>query len=201
MRKVRKVFLVIPVCVLMLLVSACKKDNTPFKHGMVGANTYTSEFLGIKIQAGSGWSMMSDADIAKGNKISDMSESSIQTVFDKGMYITEMMVTKDDGSSINITVQDNNKTISVSEKEYFTDGIALIKTQFDAAGYTADVKKGSVNFLGKSTDCLELSLTVAGTTVYEIQIPIFKSHYTASITFGSLNKSDLQSLVDMITAA
>lgn len=191
----------ISVCVLTLLMSACKKDNTPFKHGTVSTGAYTSEFLGIKIQGGSDWTMMTDADLAKGNSISDMSESSIQSVFDNGRYITEMMITKTDGSSINITVQDNEKTLSVSEKEYFTDGIDLIKAQFDAAGYACDAKKGSVKFLGKSTDCIELSLTVSGTTVHEIQIPIFKSHYTASITFGSLNKSDLQSFVDMVTAA
>lgn len=200
MNRTRRILMVISVCVIMLLTSACKKDNTPFKHGTLSANAYTSEFLGIKIQAGSGWTMISDADIAKSNKISDMSESSIQTVFDKGLYITEMMITKDDGSSINITVQDNDKTISFSEKEYFSTGIDLIKAQFDAAGYTCDIKKGNVNFLGKGTDCIELSLTVAGTTVYEIQIPFFKSHYTASLTFASLKKEDLYPLLEMVTS-
>lgn len=201
MNKTRRIFLAISVCVLMLFTTACQKDNTPFKHGTVSAGTYTSEFLGLKIQAASGWTMSTDADLAKGNSISDMSESNIQTVFDKGQYITEMMIAKDDGASINITVQDNDKSLSVSEKEYFTTGIDLIKSQFDAAGYDCDVKKSSVNFLGKSTDCLELSLTVLGTTVHEIQIPIFKSHYTASITFASLNKSDLQAIVNMVSAA
>lgn len=200
MRKTGKVFLAISVCVLTLLMSACKKDATSFKHGTVSANSYTSDFLGIKIQAGSGWTMLSDADLAKLNSVSDMSESNIRSVLDKGA-ITEAMVTKDNGSSITITVvQDDDKTISVSEEEYFNDSIDFIKSQFGAAGYTYDVKKSSVNFLGKSTDCLELSLTVVGTTVHEIQIPIFKSHYTASISFESLNKSDLQTILDMFTA-
>lgn len=200
MNKTRRIFLAVSVCVLMIFTTACKKDSTPFKHGTVSANAYTSEFLGIKVQGGSGWTMLSDADLAKGNKISDMSESSIQTVFDKGVYITEMMMAKDNGASINITVQDNDKTISFSEKEYFTTGVDLIKSQFKAAGYNCDVKKSSVNFLGKSTNCLELSLTVSGTTVYEIQIPFFKSHYTASLTFASLKKEDLYPLLEMVTA-
>lgn len=201
MQKVRKVFTVILVCSLMLFTTACKKGDTPFKHGTVSGSTYTSEFLGIKVQAGSGWTMLSDADLAKSNGISDMSESSIQSVFDKGVYIAEMMMSKKDGVSINFTVQDNDKSLSFSEKEYFTTGVELIKAQSDAQGFGSDVKKSSVNFLGKSTNCIELSLTMSGTTIHQIQIPIFKSHYTASLTFNSLNKSELQSLVDMVTAA
>lgn len=200
MRKVIKVFMAISVCVLTLFTTACKKDNTPFRHGTVSADSYTSGFLGIKVQAGSGWTMHSDADLAKINGISDMSESSIQSVFDRGVYIAEMMMSKEDGVSINFTVQDNDKSLSLSEKEYFTTGVELIKSQLDAQGFGGDAKKSSVDFLGKSTNCIELSLTKSETTIYQIQIPIFKSHFTASLTFNSLNKSELQSLVDMVSA-
>lgn len=199
-KSVYRIFSAVLICAIALLAAACGKNNTPFKHGTISGSTYTSEFLGIKIQAGSGWTALSDADIAKANGLSDMSESSIQTVFDKGVYITEMMMGGSGGSSINITVQDNDKTVSFTEKTYFTTGIDLIKKQFNSAGYTCDAKKNTVNFLGKSTDCIDLSLTMSGTTVYEMQIPFFISHYTASLTVASLDKSELYNLLAMVTA-
>ena len=202
MNRTRKIILAIMVCVVTLFAAACgKKDNTPFSHGSWSGNTYSSDFFGIKITMGTDWTILSDSDLAKSAGISNMSESSIKTVFDKGGYITEMMAAKGSGASVNITVQDSDKTINFSEKDYFTAAPKLMKAQFEAAGYNkCDVYKSAVNFLGKSTDCLELTLTANGKTLYEIQIPVFKSHYTACITFGSFEKPELYSIINMFSA-
>lgn len=201
MNRTRKVFLVIMVCVVMLFATACgNKDNTPFKHGTWSGSTYTSEFFGLRVQIGSDWKSLSESDLAKSAGISDMSDSNIKSAFDKGGYIYDMMAIKSNGSSMNITIQDNEKTVSLSEKDFFTAGIPIIKAQFEAAGYKCSAEKDAVSFLGKTADCINLALTANNTTVYEILIPVFKSHYTACITFGSLNKSELYTLLSMVTA-
>lgn len=199
MNKTRKVILVIMVCAVMLFTTACK-DNTPFKHGSWSGNTYTSEFFGIKVQVDSGWTVFSDADLAKAAGMSDMSESSIQSVFDRGGSIYEMMAAKSNGSSMNITIQDSDKTVSWKEKDFFNAGKALIKSQYEAAGFKCSVEQSSVNFIGKSTDCLDISLSQNGQTLYCIMIPLFKSHYTSCILFGSLSKPDLYSLIALVSA-
>lgn len=200
MSKTRKILLVIMACVVMLFATACGKDNTPFTHGSWSGNTFTSEFFGIKVQIGSDWTAVSDADLAKSAGITNMSESNILTVLDKGKPLYDMMAVKSNGSSMNITIQDSDKTVSLSEKEFFTAGIPIIKAQFEAMGYKVSAEKDTVNFLGKATDCISLSLTLNNVTVHEILVPVFKSHYTASINFGSLEKSELYSLLAMVTA-
>lgn len=201
MNKTRKVFLVIIMaCVVMLFATACGKDNTPFKHGSWSGKTYTSDFLGLKLQLSSDWAVSSDADLAKAFGIADMSESNIQTIFDKGGIITEMMAGKASGTSINITVQDNSNSAKFTEKQYFDTAAELVKSQFEAMGLSCNVQKSSVNFLGKTTDCIELTVTINGQTLHELQVPIFKSHYTASITFGSYSKSEIYTLIAMASA-
>lgn len=201
MKRFGRIFLVLAACVMMLLTTACKKDNTPFTHGSIIGKTYSSNFLGIKATVASDWTLMTDTDIAKLNKLKDMSAASTQTIFDKGAYIYEMYANKSDGSSINIVVQDNNKSISFSEKQYFASAKDLVESTFKGMGYDCTASEGKVNFLGKDTRCLEVTMSNKSMTVYEIQIPIFKSHYTATITFGSTKKGDLQSIVKMFTAA
>lgn len=164
-KSIGRIFLAITVCVMTLLTSACGKDSTPFKHGSWSGQTYTSDFLGIKIQTGSDWTITTDADIAKGHGIADMSDSNIQTFLDKGGYITEMAAGKADGANINIVVQDNDKSMALNEKNYFTDGVELAKSQLEMLGMTCTVQKGNVNFLGKSTDCIEVTVPVDDATL------------------------------------
>ena len=200
MNRTRRVCLVVMTCIVMLFTTACGKDNTPFSHGSWSGNTYTSDFFGIRVQLGSEWLVIDDADLAKSVGVSDMSESSIQKVFDKGGTIREMIAARADGSSINITVQDSDKTVALSEKDFFNLGLTFIKSQYESMGQKCTVEKSSVNFLGKATDCLDISLTQNGKTLYCTLIPIFKSHYTACIAFGSLSKPDLYLLLAMASA-
>ena len=202
MNRTRKAFLVIMACVVMLFATACgKNDSSSFKHGSWSGSTYTSEFLGIKIPAGSDWTITSDTELAQAFGVSDMSDSSIKSIFDKGGVLTEMMAGNDDGTSINITVQDNTGIEGFSEAQYLDSAMELVESQFEAFGLSCTAQKKSVDFLGKSTDCIELAVEVSDQTIYELQIPIFKSHYTASITFASFNKSELNTLVSSVTAA
>ena len=200
MNKTRKAFAVILVCVVTLFATACGKDNTPFSHGTWNGKTYTSEFFGIRLQLGSEWVVISDNDLAKRMRIKDMSESSIQSVFDKGGNVYEMITARADGSSISIVIQDHNKTLALSEEEFFSAGLPFVKTMLEAQGYKCSVEKDTVYFLGKNTFCISLSLTANNVTVHEIMIPVFKSHYTALISFGSGSKPDLYLLIDMVSA-
>lgn len=198
MNKTRKAFFCILMCVLVIFMTACgEKDNTPFSHGYWSGDTYTSNFFGFKLETGSDWLKFSDAELASFVNISDMSDSSIQAFFDKGGTLYEMMAARADGSSVNITIQDNEKTLSLSEKDFFNAGISLIKAQYESQGYICSVEKSVVTFLGKGTDCLDIALTKNGSTIYAVLIPLFKSHYTACILFGATAKSDVYIMLSM----
>lgn len=199
MNRTRRVVLAIMACALFL-VTACGKGSASFGHGSWDGNTYSSEFLGIKIQLGSDWTADRDDSLAMAAGISDMSESRIQTVFDKGGTIMEMYAVGHGGSSISITVQDNDTAEALSEEEFFSKTVPYLKSDFEASGFEYSVDKGTVRFLGKDTDCINLSYAAYKVQAHEIIIPIFKSHYTAIITFSAGDRSGLSALVGMVTA-
>lgn len=199
MCKTRNVFLALAACVVMLFATACGNKDS-FKHGSWSGMTYTSEFLGIKIQLDSDWMVTSDEIIAKGIGVSDMSDSNIRSVFDKGRPITEMYALRYDASSISITVQDNDTAGVLSEEDFFSEeNISRLKADFDETG-SCSVYKNTVRFLGKDTDCIDLSYTMLNISSCEIIIPVFISHYTAIITFSANDRTDLASLIGMATA-
>lgn len=199
MCKTRNVFLALAACVVMLFATACGNKDA-FKHGSWSGMTYTSKFLGIKIQLDSDWMVTSDEIIAKGIGVSDMSDSNIRSVFDKGRPITEMYALRYDASSISITVQDNDTAGVLSEEDFFSEeNISRLKADFDETG-SCSVYKDTVRFLGKDTDCIDLSYTMLNISSCEIIIPVFISHYTAIITFSANDRTDLASLIGMATA-
>lgn len=209
MNRTRKVFLAIMASVVMLFAAACgKKDSSSFKHGSWSGNTYTSKFLGIKLQLGSDWAATSDEFFAMALGIPDMSESNIQTAFSKTGTITEMTATKSNGSYISITVTDitcledfsEEQYEDFSEKQYIENAIEHIESEDDVSGFSISAQKSKVDFLGKSTDCIEMSFSLNGQAMYELQIPIIKSHYIASISFNAYNKAELYTLPAMTSA-
>lgn len=200
-RKIGRILIAAVLCVLTLMMTACGKDNTPYTRGVWNGTTFTSTFLGLKVNAGSEWMIMNDEYLAKVIGVSDMSASTIQKTLDSGKYVPDMLMTKANGSSVNITVQDNDKSqIKFTEKEYFKSGPSIIELQMKQSGGTCTVQEGSVNFLGKSTRCLEVTAKISGREVYEIQVPMFVSHYMVSVTFGATTKAELYSAVAMMTA-
>ena len=204
MGRTRNVFLALTVCVVMLFAAACGNKSNTFKHGSWSGNTYTSKFLGIRIQLGSDWMVTSDDILAMAIGISDMSDGNIRTVFDEGRPITEMSALRSDASSISITVQDNDTAGVLSEQDFFSeDNISRLKADFEGSGAECTVYKDTVRFLGKDTDCINLSYTALSPlniSSCEIIIPVFISHYTAIITFSANSRSDLASLIGMAAA-
>lgn len=200
MNKARKIFSALTVCVIALFVTACASSKKTFMHGTWNDKTFTSEFLGIKLPLGSDWVIYSDEDLAKTLQMSDYSDSSIKAALDKGSYIYDMMAVKRNGTSMNISIMDNDKTVSVGEKEFFTAGMPIIKARYEAQGYECTAEKNTISFLGKNTDCIDMTLVLNGKTLYLIHIPIFQGHYTAEIAAVSFEKAELYSLLGSITA-
>lgn len=194
MKKASKLFSLVMLCALMFLMTACG-GGKKFTHGTISGSTYTSDFLGLKATFGSEWDLYSDSRTAAYNGLSDMSASSIETSFKNNGTIYDMVVAKPDGSSMNIVIQDTTKTGSLKESDYFTKGVDLLKTQLEATGAKATVRADTTTFLGKSTRCIKVQMTMNGVTVHMIQVPIFKGDYIASITVGSLNENDLPSFM------
>ena len=201
MNKTRKVFSVIIACVIMLFAAACSDNTPPFTHGTwSNGRTYTSEYLGIRFALDITWMPISDANLAKTAKIVDMSEHRMKTHLDEGGTIYELIVSRLPDKIITITVQDNKKNSSMSEKEFFDSGLVQIKADKISAGHNCTGGKSSVSFLGKSTDCLKLTATKDGTTTHHIIVPVFKKNYTACIEFVSQNENDLNAMVALASA-
>lgn len=201
MNRTRKVFLAIAACVVILFATACRKDSAPFTHGTWSdGRTYTSEFFGFRLPLNITWIPISDANLAKTAGIRDMSESSMKAHLDEGGTIHELIVMTAASRSIIITVRDNKKNSSMSEKEFFDAGLTEIKGQYISSGYTCLGDKSSVIFLGKSTDCVKYSTTKDGSTMHYITVPVFKNNYTACIEFGSQNKDELAQMAAMAAA-
>ena len=202
MSKPRKVFLAIIACAVLLFAAACGKDNASFKHGSWNGNTYSSKFLGIKIQLDSDWIVTPDEMLTMAFGVSDMSDSNIRSVLDNGRPITEMSALRSDAASISITVQDNDTAGVLSKEDFFSEeNISRLKADFEETG-SCTVYKATVRFLGKDTDCINLSYTFTQLNISscEIIIPVFISHYTAVITFSANNQTDLAALIGTVTA-
>ena len=195
----RKIVLCITACVMLLFVTACGNSST-FRHGSWDGNTYTSKFLGLKLELDSYWIMTSDETLAKAAGISDMSDSNILTVFNNGGTISEMSALGSGGSSVSITVQDNDTSETPAEEDFISESVAHLKADFDASGFENTVEKDTVRFLGKDTDCIYLAYTAYNISSHELIIPIFKSHYTAVVTFSADSRSGLNTLVGMTSA-
>lgn len=198
MKKASRIISVILMCALMLLMTAC--GGTKFKHGTIGGSTYTSDFLGVKAKFSSEWNLFSDAEMAKYNGITDMSDSSIKSKFKQSGTIYDMMVARSDGASINIVIQDTKVTGKLKEDTYFTTGLEIVKKQFEAMGANVSLKADTTIFCGKSTRCIKLVMSMSGLTMHMIQIPIFKGDYIGNITFGAFDESDLSGFMAMFSA-
>ena len=201
MKRIGKVLSVIMLCAAMLFLAACGKEKEKFTHGSVGASSYSNSFLGLSVSLDSDWTITTDSELASLNGLSDMSAANVEASFEKNGTIQEMMAAKEDGTSMNIVVQDTTKTGSLTEDGYFTTGLELLKTQLEATGAKANVKAADVTFLGTSTRAIDVEMSMSGVTVYMYQVPIFKGDYITSITVGSLTKADLDSLLAMFKAA
>ena len=173
-----------------------------FTHGSVTASSYSNSFLGLGISFDADWVMTTDAELATLNGIADMSAENIEKAFGRSGTIQEMMATKGDtGTSTNIVVQNTLNTGSMTEDQYFTAGIELLKTQLEATGVSVVVNADTATFLGSSMRAIYVEMSAEGTTVYMYQVPIFMDNFIISVTVGSLNKADLPGLLAMYTAA
>lgn len=194
-RKIGRILIAAALCALTLMMTACGKDNTSYAHGVCSGTTYTSNFLGLKADFGSGCMFIADDMLAKALGIPDMSPDNVQTAFDKTGSITEMSVILAGGDSVDITIHDSKKTGAPVGDEYFD----LAKQHLSEENIPVTI--GTVNFLGKNTRCIEYSITVLGKTVYETLIPIFKGDYIACVSFSSAQKENIKPLIDCFKAA
>lgn len=193
MKKICKLFSIIALCALMLLMTAC--GGKKFTHGTISGTTYTSKFLGLKASFDSDSIILTDEQLASAFGIPDMSSANIQKVFDKTGAITEMSVILAGGDTVSIVVLDRKKTDALVGDEYFNQAKQKLE------GENIQVSLGNVNFLGKSTRCIEDSMTILGKTVYETMIPIFKDDYIAVVSFNSTKKDNIKPLIDRFKAA
>lgn len=198
MKNIRKIITVIMICALTLVVTACGSSKT-YAHGTSSGTTYTSSFLGMKAEFGSDWTLSDDASLAKMNGLSDMTESSTKSSFEKnGIVIDMCAVQQATNSSVNVVVQDIQKTYgkSLSEDAFFKDGLEAVKKQMTAVDSNAEITEGKIDFLGKSSRCINISLEINGVKLKEIQVPVFSNNYITCITFSATDDASVKSLVN-----
>lgn len=184
-------------------------DSTGLSHGTWSGKTYTSKFLGIKGDFPSDWVVTSDSELASAVGATEMSAEAMKTAMSSVGTVTEMMTaTADQSSSVNIVIEDTSKTQTPNESgKYFSTMPAVAQQQLEAVGEAlgvsmkANVSESSVSFLGEDTKCLYIILTVDGSDVHEIQVPIFKDNYVVNITFAAPTKAEAEALVASFTKA
>lgn len=189
MKKVSKIFSLVLLCVPMLLMTACG-GGKKFSHGTISGTTYTSKFIGLKACFDSDSIIFTDDMLARGNGISDMSDENIQKAFDKDGSIAEMMVITAAGDGVDIIVHDRKALGMSSEDEYFETA----KQHLAEENISASI--GTVDFLGKSTRCIEYGMTILGDAFYDLLIPIFKDDYVVIVSFSSNKKDNIMPLIE-----
>lgn len=193
MKTIGRIFSLVLLCALMLLMTAC--GGKKFSHGTISDTTYTSKFLGLKASFDSDSIIITDDTLAMGNGISDMSDENIRKALDKDGSISEMMVITAAGDSVDITVHDRKALGLPAEDEYFE----TVKQHLAEENISASI--GTVDFLGKSTRCIEYSMAILGDTFYDLLIPIFKDDYVVIVSFSSAQKDNIKPLINRFKAA
>lgn len=193
MNKIRKIFLTVIACVVLLLATAC--GDIAFRHGYVNGQTYYSDYFGFKITGSAGWQVAYDDGLARVNGLKDMSESSIKSALDNG-GIMEMKLASG-ASSITVYVYDNEKNPSYREYQYVDARIKSIEDEFGQfSTINSNAKKSTINFLGVLTVCVETESSLRDlATTYGYEIPVVNGNYTASIVLSAPSKSELDQLV------
>ena len=151
--------------------SSSSSTSTPatpvqtYSPGEWDGNTFTSEFLGIRIQLDSDWEPYSNAQIAEMNGIADMSFASARDILADGMYY---MNAKGPGLLDSMEIFVSDTASDVLDKDQ-------LKQTYVEAGFECETSLSNIEFLGETVKSIEAKISNGNLTLYEtrVYIPAF----------------------------
>lgn len=172
-----------------------------FAHGAVTANSYSSEFLGIKADFTDGWITVTNDVLAQNNGIDDMSDENVNKALNTNAILYELIAGTETNTNVNIVIENLNITNngkSLTGAEYIELAFPNIEAQFKAAGFeSVDAEKSTVSFLGSEMTCINTKLTSEGQEAVQKMIPLGNGTYMGIVTFTGANEEEIISAMNM----
>ncbi len=146
-------------------------ERVEFKHGKVDGTVYTNDLISAKVEFDSGWTYISDEDLASMNGISDFSMDSTDSAFKTNGVLYDMFASNDEGDNINVLFENLNRSnnASLDEQGYVDAAMVDLKSQLEMQFTVDSIEQKKITFLDSEVPCLKITLDIMGTKLYECQ--------------------------------
>ena len=204
----KKAMSLILALLLTVSLAACGgKSNEPDLHrGTVDGDTYTSEFLGLKLTVDEDWVIADDEQLAELSGVvkESFTDEEIRDQIEKGGSVTDLYaLNQADGSSLNITIQKLSLVsgMLVTEDAYAEANLKQLPDALASASITVDkLEKTKVTFVGEEHVALALEGTIQDVPLYETLVMVKTGSYIACITAATFFEDTTADLLDMFQA-
>lgn len=176
------------------------KENTAVKDlfGTWNGTTYISDFFGFKCELGSDWYIMPDGYLESVHNVSEVSQEYLEEILNStGDVIVMGAMNMTNTGNLTVAISDSKITHMPIGNEYFIAAPLNVKYSLKQQyGIDAEVTIINVDFCGKSTRAV---FTISGTSdlpQYQIQVPVFKGDYMASIIFTANTEQATKELIE-----
>lgn len=174
-------------------------EEKSFTHGTLTETSYTSDLFGIEMEFGSGWTAMTDEEMAEQNQIDDMTDESMNEALDSKATVYEMMANIESGSNVNIVIENlkiTNNGNSITAEKYMELALPNLKTGLTSTYGEATADIGTVEICSKTMPCINAEISNSGVTLHETLIPVIKGNYAAVVTLTALDDDDMNTLIN-----
>ena len=180
------------------------QEQAPDLHrGTVEGNTYTSDYLGIRLTADGDWVIADEEQLAElsGMVLDSFTDKDVKAQLEKGGNVMDLYVLNQvDGSSVNVTLQKLGLFNGgmMNEDAYADANLKQLPDVLASSGITVDkIEKTKVTFAGQERVALTLEGTVQGYPLYETMVLIKVSSYISCITAASYFEDSTPDLLAM----
>ena len=201
----KKVMSLILALLLTVSLAACggKSDEPDLHRGTVDGDTYTSEFLGLKLTVDEDWVIADDEQLAEHSGVvkESFTDEEIRAEIEKGGSVTDLYaLNQADGSSVNITIQKLSLVSGMlaTEDAYAEANLKQLPDVLADGGITVDsLEKTKVTFAGKEHVALTLEGTVQELPLYETIVIVKAGSYISCITAATFFEDTTADLLDL----
>lgn len=177
-----------------------EQQGVKFSHGKTENNKYSSEFFGLNTELGEGWTVFSDDQLARQNKINDMSDETVNTTLDNRGVLYEVMAARENNENFNIVIENlnvTNKGKIITEDKYLKTSLASLKKKLADKYEKSDADIGTTTFMGKEVSCIKAEVTKGEMDAKITIVPVIKDKYVAVITFTAFTTEGVDSMIDV----
>ncbi len=171
--------------------------------GTVVDNTYSSQFLGIRLTMNDDWMIADKTQLAElsGLVMDSFTDEDVKAQIEKGGSVMDLYaLNQADGSSININLQKLSLISGtlVSEDDYAETNLKQLPEVLASSGITVDkLEKTKVTFVGQEHVALALEGTIQEIPLYETIVLVKTGPYIACVTAASYFEDTTGNLLAM----